>query len=185
MRTELPPQSASHFSAPWGRLLKVVSAFVTIILTGASLAGLSFIQAPVSRLLAAIGPLLVLAVSLLFMVRSYTVQRYFLLVHRPFWNTSIPLTELRSVVFEPGAMKRSLRLFGNGGLFSFTGWFRNQKLGTYRAFVTDPNRCVVLQLASSTIVVSPDRPEAFVEAARARLPEQGRGAAAASGKQGG
>jgi hypothetical protein len=61
-------------------------------------------------------------------------------------------------------MKRSLRVAGNGGVFAWVGWFRNKRLGTYRAFVTDARRCVVLRLPKRPVVVSPDRPEEFVRA---------------------
>lgn len=48
----------------------------------------------------------------------------------------------------------------------------SSKLGSYRAYVTDPDYCVVLDLGSETIVVTPDSPVRFVEAvqqaARAR-----------------
>ena len=55
-------------------------------------------------------------------------------------------------------------LAGYGGLFAFTGWFRNKKLGAYRAFVTDLNRCIVIRLPKRTVVVSPNSPERFIEA---------------------
>ncbi|HXZ86218.1 MAG TPA: PH domain-containing protein, partial [Myxococcota bacterium] len=65
------------------------------------------------------------------------------------------------------AMTGSMRLFGNGGLFSFTGLFQSRTLGRYRAFVTDPARAVVLRTARRVVIVSPAEPQAFVEAARA------------------
>jgi hypothetical protein len=59
-------------------------------------------------------------------------------------------------------MRGSFRLFGNGGMFSFTGWYRNRALGTYRAFVTDLKQTVVLRFEKKTIVLSPENPERFV-----------------------
>jgi PH (Pleckstrin Homology) domain-containing protein len=69
---------------------------------------------------------------------------------------------LRSAQFEPDAMRQSIRTFGSGGLFSFTGCYRNKALGAYRAFVTDPHRTVVLHFPTRTVVVSPSAPEEFV-----------------------
>ena len=66
-----------------------------------------------------------------------------------------------------GDARRSIRTFGNGGLYSFTGWFRNTALGAYRAFVTDPHRTVVLHFPTRTVVVSPSAPEDFVHVIRA------------------
>ena len=63
-------------------------------------------------------------------------------------------------------MNASLRTWGIGGVFSFSGHFVNT-LGRYRAFVTDPQRTVVLRLSRGILVVSPDRPEDFVDAVTA------------------
>ena len=76
-------------------------------------------------------------------------------------NAPVP-EGLQSADLQPGALRGSLRLFGNGVLFSFTGLFWNRTLGKYRAFLTDPKRAVVLRLPPRTVVVSPDRPEQFV-----------------------
>jgi hypothetical protein len=107
-------------------------------------------------------PLAILCGGILFTIRGYTVSPDAILIHRLFWTTRLPLAALQSAQFEPDAMRRSLRTFGNGGLFSFTGFFRNSSLGTYRAFVTDPHRTVVLHFPARTVVVSPSTPEDFV-----------------------
>ena len=90
------------------------------------------------------------------------LQTMNLVIDRLFWKTRVSLRELRSVKFDPTATHRSIRTFGNGGFFSFTGYFRNKELGSYRAFMTDRRRAVVLRFPSSVIVISPDRPENFV-----------------------
>jgi hypothetical protein len=53
-----------------------------------------------------------------------------------------------------------------GGLFSITGVYQNKRLGRYRAFVTNPQCCVVLVLPGRVIAVSPENPLAFVQWAR-------------------
>ena len=110
----------------------------------------------------AVLPVAILCGGVLFTIRGYTVSPEAILVHRLFWTTRLPLAALQSAQFEPDAMRRSLRTFGNGGLFSFTGFFRNSSLGSYRAFVTDPHRTVVLHFRARTVVVSPSAPEEFV-----------------------
>ena len=107
-------------------------------------------------------PLAVILICALFTVRGYSIANDTLLVHRPFWKTRVSLSELRSVKFDHAATHRSIRTFGNGGFFSFTGYFRNKDLGSYRVFMTDRRRAVVLRFPSSVTVVSPDRPEDFV-----------------------
>jgi hypothetical protein len=59
-------------------------------------------------------------------------------------------------------MTKSLRTCGNGGAFSFTGWYWSKSLGFYRAFVTDLNSTVVLRFGKRTVVLSPEDPEDFV-----------------------
>jgi hypothetical protein len=106
-------------------------------------------------------PLALICGGALFTIRGYTITPEALLVHRLFWTTRLPLAGLQSAQFMPNAMRWSLRTFGNGGLFSFTGFFRNKTLGAYRAFVTDPHRTVVLRFSTRTIVISPSAPEEF------------------------
>jgi hypothetical protein len=69
---------------------------------------------------------------------------------------------LTSADVDPDALQGSLRLFGNGGFFSFTGWFRNKKLGVYRAYATDTKRVVVLRFSGKTVVITPHDPQRFV-----------------------
>ena len=76
------------------------------------------------------------------------------------------LSALRSVRSDPGAMRRSWRLLGNGGIFAITGWFQNRTLGRYRAFVTDPKRAIALTFQDRVIVISPDQPEQFAAVVR-------------------
>ena len=52
--------------------------------------------------------------------------------------------------------------FAGNGLFAITGWFRNRKLGLFRAFATAPRHSVVLRFDDRTLVISPEDPERFV-----------------------
>ena len=61
-------------------------------------------------------------------------------------------------------MDGSLRIFGNGGLFAFTGKYRNRKLGIYNAYATALRLAVVIKLGDKkTLVVTPEKPEQFIE----------------------
>lgn len=100
--------------------------------------------------------------SAVFAIRGYTVTVDAILVHRLFWTTRLPLAGLASAKVEPDAMRGSIRTFGNGGVFSFTGFYYRRALGNYRAFVTDPHRTVVLRFPKRTVVLSPVAPEEFV-----------------------
>jgi hypothetical protein len=151
------------FKAPWGRTLKVVSAVGTLFLTG--IAALEAAVIPRDLLggwpwaVATFLPLLILAASMLFVVRGYSLSPNLLQVQRLLWRTQIPLESLHRAWASPDATAGSFRLFGNGGLYSFTGIFRNKRLGAYRSFVTDSRRAVVLELAGRTLVVTPESPD--------------------------
>jgi hypothetical protein len=148
-------------NAPWGKTLKVVSLIVTVLMGSAPF---------LTSLIPGIGlphwplwlPVLFIPACALFIVRGYTITPDALLIHRPFRDTRIPLWELQSAAAEPKAMRGSIRTFGNGGFYSITGWYWSKSLRSYRAFVTDLNRTVVLRFRTLTVVVSPEDPEAFV-----------------------
>ena len=169
---ELGPIHAGglEFAAPWSVVLKLVTPTAALALLAAAV----FVWFAVPPEVLALRALLSLVcggtvfVTALFTVRGYRIEGRILSVQRLLWDTRISLDGLRSVVADPGALKRSLRLCGNGGLFAFTGWFRNRRLGTFRAFATDPARAVVLTFRNRTIVVTPHDPEAFVRALESR-----------------
>lgn len=156
----------STFAAPWGRWLKVMSLAGTALLGGVAL--LQVVVLPRDLLggwpwlTGTFLPLGILAVCPLFVVRGYSLSPGRLHVQRLLWETVVPLDSLRSAWAAPDAMSGSLRLFGNGGLFSITGLFRSPRLGSYRAFVTDPRLAVVLDLGDRKVVVTPESPDAFL-----------------------
>lgn len=152
------------FNAPWGSSLKWMTGLSVLLLGGITLTGL--LREPRDGLFWVLGmvalPLGILVLCACFMVRSYVVTPETLLVQRLGWSTKLELSSLQSVVVDSHAMKGSIRTFGNGGLFSFSGYFRNKRLGTYRAFATDPTRAVVLRFSDRVIIITPENPEALV-----------------------
>lgn len=161
-----------HFKAPWSRQLKWLTALVAILLLGLPLILLG--QAPPGySALYAVSiwlPPTILVLGALFAVRGYAIDGQTLWILRPGWKTRIALANLQEAEVKPEAMRSSIRIFGNGGLFGFIGLFRNTALGRYRAFATDSANCVVLRFPDRTIVVTPDRPEQFVAALQQAVP---------------
>jgi hypothetical protein len=147
-----------RFAAPWGRTLLLATIITTGVLLG--VAAIIFTQVPWPWI--SLAPLLILFASAPFLVRGYILEGDVLLIERLFWRTKVPLHDLESAEFAPGVMNHSIRTFGNGGLFSFSGFYWNKSLRTYRAWVTDLNRTVIVRLKSRTLVLSPDDPEGFV-----------------------
>ena len=160
-----------EFRAPWSASLRAttVSSVVVIALATAALifASLHLSQPGLMVMIAL--PLLLLAVAFAFRVRGYTLTEDAILVHRPIGTFRLPLAGLRSVTGDVDAMRGSTRVMGNWGLFSFTGRYWNRKLGSYRAFATDPSRAVVLRYSNETVVITPHDPQHFIMRARTLL----------------
>jgi hypothetical protein len=108
-------------------------------------------------------PLLLLAGTLPFMVRGYLLTPDSIQVRRLGWSTALPLAGLAAVSGEPDGLRGSLRLFGNGGLFSISGWFWNRRLGRFRAYATDEDRAVLLRYQNGNkVIVTPHDVQHFI-----------------------
>ena len=166
MNTMLKEQP--RFAAPWGSPLKMMTAATALILAGIAFTGI--FSGPAGStiwvLAMVVLPVALLSVSAFFAIRGYALTSDALIVERPGWSSKIDLSGLVSAEADPAAMDKSIRTFGNGGMFCIAGVFHNTKLGSYRAFATDPKRAVVLRFPKRTVVVTPADQQAF--AARVR-----------------
>jgi len=163
--------------APWSTSLKVVSIVGTFVLLGVTYGlyravphgtRVPFAETFGTVILAV--PPVILVIAALYVVKGYTLDATSLGVQRLLWSTRIPLAGLDRAWHDSSAMTRSLRVFGNGGLFSITGIFQNGRIGRYRAFVTDPRQAVVLRAPSRVVVLSPADPRAFLGHVRTMFP---------------
>ena len=114
------------YKAPWSTSLIVISSLATILSSGIAIA--MFWKPGSMPPLFALLPLAFIFGAALFTIRGYTITSDAILVQRLFWTTRLPIADLKSAQFEPNAMGSSIRTFGNGGLFSFSGFFRNKRL---------------------------------------------------------
>ena len=174
----------SFRAAPWPTSLKVVSWIGTAVLVAATWAVVKAIprgtRVPFAEnfgTFMAFVPPLILLIALLYVVTGYDLEGTELRVRRLLWPTRVPLDGLARAWHDPQALKCSIRLFGNGGLYSVTGIFQSRHLGRYRAFVTDPARAVVLKLPKRTVVISPADPAAFLTLVPSLIPGVQTGAA--------
>ena len=153
------------YKARWSTCLVVMSVLATLLCLGITF-GVPFLPAPKHH--GEVGmwlrwlPLALVFACALFTVRGYTITPDAILVHRLLWATRLPRAGLQSAEFVPNVMNKSLRTCGNGGFFSFTGFYWSKSLRSYRAYVTDLRRTVLLRYERRTVVVSPDSPEDFV-----------------------
>lgn len=164
-------EPGTDYSASWSQSLKISTAAVTVVLVG-MLAVFAF--APGKGvpwwllLFLALIPLSILLGCVASMVCGYRLEGGILHVVRPGRTTRIGLRGLKSVSLDVRACQGSTRVNGNGGAYSYTGWFHNAALGTYELFATDMSRTVVLKLPNRIVVVTPNRPEEFVNAVLGR-----------------
>jgi hypothetical protein len=164
-------------AAPWPKFLKVTSILGAVLLLAAGYAAVRVIphgsHVPYAETVGTLVALAAPAVGMfaaLFVVVGYELGERELRVARLLWATRVPLDGLSRAYFSPEAMRRSIRVFGNGGLFAITGVYSNRVLGRYRAFVTDPHRAVVLSLPRRVVVISPAEPSRFLETVRNLFP---------------
>lgn len=155
----------SEFKAPWSAGLWGISLIASLVVLGMPIfIANSEIKSYVSPFFV---PLLILIwlLTLLYTVRGYRLEKGRLFIRRLFWDTPVSLDGFQSAQLIGGdVVKGSIRLFGNGGLFAFCGWFWNRSMGRYRMWVTDTKRLVLIQCAGRKMVVSPDDPQEFVKA---------------------
>lgn len=156
------------FRAPWSVYLKITTVLGTAAIVFAIYVLSRVPDAPsVDWVL----PLLVAVFvgSALTAVRGYEIGDDTIVIKRLIWSTRLPrdgLTGARPVAIQ----WPHWRLFGNGGLFAFSGWFTSSSIGTYHGFFTDPSRTVVLDYGEKRYVISPDEPQRFVDALSIRRP---------------
>jgi hypothetical protein len=101
-------------------------------------------------------------------IQAYRLAGGELVIVRRFHQPRFPLAGLESAVLDRAAMEGARKRCGNDGLGAVSGRFRSRKLGTFHAYLTNPQHGVVLRWPDRVLVVSPDRGYAFIEAVRKR-----------------
>lgn len=157
--------STYSFAAPWGTSLKLMTGLAVFTLVGIALIGA--FTGPCGSVIWILSmkvmPLAMLFIASFFTIRGYVLSGDTLIIRRPGWSSKVYLNGIVSVEADPNAMANSIRTFGNGGMFCYAGKFRNNKLGSYRAFATDLSLSVVLKYSDRVVVVTPGMPDEFVE----------------------
>ena len=117
----------------------------------------------------------ILVGSYLFRITAYEVTPHQLIIHRPFNNKVLEHTDILKVdLLEAGALKHSMRLFGNGGLFGYYGKFSNPRFGYMSWYATNRANPVLLHMrGGKKVIITPDDAGAFIAFSNSRpLPER-------------
>jgi hypothetical protein len=159
------------FTAPWSKNLRRSSTIAIVVLLVAVM--VAFLVVPSDELVARIlltGVFIAIPlIAALCMVRGYVVTESEILIRRTAGTMRLPLKTLKAVEGNAEALRGAIRLFGNYGLFSYTGFYWSKKLGFYRVYATDPDRAVVLRYPNRTVVITPHDPQAFIIRVRTLL----------------
>lgn len=148
-----------YFDASWSPQVTLFSAIVCAALVGMTMAFGGW-----ARMIAVI----VLGVSATMTVQGYELDDDRLRIRFFLFPLSYDLSHLNDAAVNPQILRNTTRFLGVGGLFGFSGIFWSSTLGMHRVFGTHEDHAVILNFGGKTIIVTPDRPDAFVDALQKR-----------------
>ena len=162
-------------SAPPGRRLVATATFVMAIVLVAIVAEvfIAFRVMPaksphLDRVVVTLAPLSVLLIGLpVFFVQRAQVARFriedsCLVLGRKRY----PLAGLADISRDPEILRWAVRTRGNGGLGAIRGRYWSKRVGKFEAFMTDPEKAVVLRWPDRVVAVSPADQEFFILCAK-------------------
>lgn len=156
------PGSVANFAVHYGGTLKLMTAIVVAVLLGMAIVGLVHYRNGALYLLGMVAmPLAILLGAFACTVLRYEVSSAGIDVVRPIGRKRIAAT-VTAIRADNDALKGALRTFGNGGLFSFNGYYRLANYGSCRLWVTDMSKLVVIHGDHGCVVVSPAERARFV-----------------------
>lgn len=97
---------------------------------------------------------------------AYSITSNEVIIHRRINTYSIPRTSIHSLYpITEAEMGRVIRLFGNGGVFGYTGIYRSKQQGTMNWFVSQHKNYVVIESNfKKKYVLTPDDVPGFLAA---------------------
>lgn len=101
----------------------------------------------------------------LYSPKGYSIENNFILVHRLAGLKKIPRSEIYEIrAISEEELGTTWRMFGNGGLFGYTGWF-STSIGKMRWYLSQRKNYVLFRLNNEgLILISPDDVEGFLQA---------------------
>ena len=156
-----------RFNASLDKLSKLVTAIIAITSLVLIVVGVIKMQEDAQLLIFPISLLSVtLFITFLYAPLGYEINPQNISIIRRVNSFIIPRSEILSI--EPLSdddMGRAWRLFGNGGMFGYTGWFSSSKQGRMRWFVSQRKNYIAITLQNhKKYIVSPDDVDGFMQA---------------------
>ena len=151
--------TAQSFGAHHDRMTRIISGGVVMVLVAIPLIAM---RSGVVAVIEALVSVTVIALAYAFSPRGFEVSNGAFRVKRLAGDVVFPLTNLRFVRnANPADFRGCVRLWGNGGLFGYYGWFWSKSLGKSRWYVTDRSKAAVVTDGSQIILVSPGDLDGF------------------------
>jgi hypothetical protein len=121
--------------------------------------------------LACVFGLCVITLAYLYSPQSYEVSGRSILIKRLIGTVRLPLDNIRELRAGTAAdFRRCIRLWANGGLFGYYGWFKTAKLGKCRWYMTNRSNSVIVVNDERTVVLSPSDVPGFLASVRNVVP---------------
>lgn len=159
------------FTASMDRSTKLITGFITVLVAVITLAQLISSFEHFSYLSIFSSSILPVLYILTFVFRPiyYKLSGDKLIIHRLTDNVALDRNQIKEVKqIDPEQLKRSVRIFGVGGLFGYYGRYANNTLGRMTWYATRKNKTVLLITnANEKFILTPDEPEAFVASLKA------------------
>lgn len=160
------------FKAPWERALLITTVAVSLFLLGVGVAVFFAVHLGskgeadwVAWLVLLMQPAIMLG-AYVSAPTAYRITGREIVIQRPIGAIRIPFTEIQEIRrLGKEEIGGSIRTWGSDGFFGYYGRYRNSRLGSFRMYATDRSRLVLIR-GKKTYVISPDKPDTFVEMAR-------------------
>lgn len=103
-------------------------------------------------------------------IKNYEVTESGIVIHRPIGSKLIGFSNIKHVDnVKNDDLGFLLRLFGNGGLFGFTGLFKSRFYGDLTFYATQKRNYIIVETNLKKYVLTPDEPLEFVKSLEQRV----------------
>lgn len=161
------PKTMTTFTTSLDKFNKITTIFVSTILLMVLMLVFFLTPADGQDVAKSISIIPIIAFIAVYLLRpnNYSVSADKLLIHRMINNIEIDRNNIQSVQeIDESKVKNSLRTFGVGSFFGSFGKFWNATLGNMTWYVTRKNNFVLVETKDQRkIILTPDKPEEFVE----------------------
>ncbi len=133
---------------------------------------------PLVLVLSALGPIVLggLVIIMYFLKPlSVIVDNNSITIERKFKPVVIRFSEIKTVrLLQKGEMKGTIRTFGNGGIFGYTGLYYNKTMGSMTWYCTQRKKYILVEKTNNKkLIITPDNPDDFIQSLRSINPKIG------------